>query len=593
LSKEWHIASPWPDCEAAAKSWGVPPLIAQVLYNRGVSTPEAAKAFLQPQLTDLFPPETLPGGLDAAARIAEAVRGGQRIVVYGDYDVDGVTGSAILWHLLTTCGANVDLYVPHRIEEGYGINVESLDRLHADGTNLIISVDCGITAVEAAERATALGMELIITDHHHAAETMPECAHIVHPTALGDSPNPVLCGAGVAFKLAWLIAQKMSSAQKVTPEFRNFLLNAMGLAALGTVADVVPLIGENRIITRFGLAGLPSSSLLGVQALIESAGLRGAEIDSYAVGFKLGPRLNAAGRLGHARLALELMTRADSERAKEIADYLEQQNKARQTLERRILQQAREQIEQTGMADDCNRAIVLAAEGWHAGVIGIVASRIVDQYHRPAVMIAIENGEGQGSARSIHHFELHAALKACSEHLVTYGGHSMAAGLRIRAENVDAFREALIDYANNRLTPADLTPRLRIDAEINLADLKERTVYSLLNLGPFGRDNPRPRFVSRALRVVGEPRVVGKREDHLQFSVADGGVVFKAIAFGQANQRGPLRDHRTCRLAFEPIINEFRGQRTVELQVLDIQVETAAPAAAPEPSAPVDDVLPF
>ncbi len=533
--------------------------------------PAGAKSFLDPKLTDLHEPSTLPGAERAAERIAQAVNRGEKIVVYGDYDVDGITASAILWHTLQLPQANVDLYVPHRLEEGFGINAEALEKLREEGAQLVISVDCGITASQAARRAREIGLDLIITDHHLPHGELPDCYQIVHPTVLGDSPNHDLCGAGVAFKLAWIIAQKLSRAVKVTPEFREFLISAMGLAALGTVADVVPLTGENRIIARHGLAGLPHTNIVGLQALIESAGLAGEKIDAYAVGFKLGPRLNAAGRMGHARLAVELLTRADHNRAREIALYLEDQNGARRALEQKITKQAKQMVRQDKMDRDHCRAITLAYPGWHAGVIGIVAARLVDEFHRPVVMISLDNGVGQGSARSVRHFELDLALEDCSEHLLSYGGHKMAAGLKIAADKVDAFREAFRTCANNRLTAKDLIPALQIDAQVHLADLNEPTVRSILDLGPFGAANPRPRLASDWLELEGEPRCVGQTQDHLQFALRQDNIMRKAIGFGMAKHLQALRDHRRCKVAFEPIINSFRGRETVELQVIDLQ----------------------
>ncbi|MCG3138897.1 MAG: Single-stranded-DNA-specific exonuclease RecJ [Phycisphaerae bacterium] len=570
MSKEWNISPPWPECESQARAWQVHPLIAQLLYNRGLDGSNY-RAFLQPQMTDLLDPQTLPGAMAAAEYIVGALHQQQKIVLYGDYDVDGITGTAMLWHLLSLAGGHVDWYVPHRLEEGYGINVESIHKLQQDGARLIISVDCGITAHAAAAQARELGMELIITDHHTPQSELPDCRQIVHPTALGPSPNPHLCGAGVAFKLAWAVAQKLSNSAKVSSSLREFLLNVLGLAALGTIADVVPLIGENRIIARFGLAGLPNNSIVGLQALIESAGLTGSKINAYDVGFKLAPRLNAAGRMGHARLALELLTRADATRAGEIARYLEEQNRARQSLERKIVAQARDMVRHQEMDRPGCRAIVLADENWHAGVIGIVASRLVDEFHRPTVLVSLANGVGQGSARSVRHFELDLALQQCREFLLSFGGHRMAAGLKIATLQLPAFREAFITQANNRLTAADLQARLELEAEIPLRTLDEQTVRTIQEMRPFGMGNPTPRLASDWLELVGEPRLVGASKDHLQFSVTDGQVQRRAIGFGLGSLMQELRDHRRCRVAFEPIINDFRGFPAVELQALDLQ----------------------
>ncbi|MEK7756260.1 MAG: single-stranded-DNA-specific exonuclease RecJ, partial [Planctomycetota bacterium] len=496
------------------------------------------------------------------------------IVLYGDYDVDGTTGVAILWHVLRQAGAEVTFYVPHRIDEGYGLNLEAVKRLVEDGAGMIVSVDCGITAVDIAKVLKDAGVTLIITDHHAPHAELPDAAAIVHPTVGGTYPNPHLSGAGVAFKLAWAIAQRLSGADRVTTEFRELLRELLPLAAIGTIADVVPLVGENRIIARHGLSVLPTSSLPGLRLLIESAGLSNGKISGYDVGFKLAPRINAAGRMGHARLAVELFTRADADRAREIALYLEEHNRSRQATERQIAKQAYEIIERDNLASDARRAIVLASPGWHAGVIGIVAARVVGRYHRPTVMIALNNGEGQGSARGIQHFDLADALSSCSQHLLAYGGHAMAAGLRIAADRVDAFTEAFVAEANNRLTGDDLVDKLRLDAQVPLHELTLPTAEAIVGLGPFGIGNPKPKFATDWLDLAYEPRCVGANQDHLQVSFQQNGTRIKGIGFGLGGAIEDLKQHRRCRVAFEPIINDFNGRRSVEMQILDLQFPT-------------------
>lgn len=571
MGKEWIIAPPWARRQEAAARFGTSPLIAQLLHNRGIDDPSAARRFLNPQLKDLYAPDRMPGVGRAAGLLADAVREGQRIVIYGDYDVDGITATAILWHALRVLGATVDFYVPHRMEEGYGLNADAVAKLAADGAQTIVSVDCGITAREAARVARERNVRLIITDHHTPSGELPDADAIVHPAIEEGNPTQDTCGAGVAFKLAWALGQCFSDSTRVSPEYREVLVEAVGLVALGTIADVVPLLDENRILARHGLAGLKASKIPGLSALIESAGLQNEKLDAYHAGFLLAPRLNAAGRMGHARLAVELLTRATAERAREIAIYLESQNRTRQTLERRIFKHACEMVRAARLDADGSRGIVLAHEEWHAGVIGIVASRLAERFGRPTVMISLENGVGQGSGRSVPRFDLYGALCDCSQHLLSFGGHTMAAGLRIDPRRVSEFAEAFIARANQRLTAADLAPTLSLDAEVRLAELVEPVVASLLDLGPFGVGNPKPRFATGWVDLVGTPRAVGRESDHLQFSVSEGGCVRKAIAFGQADRLGELLDRRRCRLAFEPILNEFNGTRTVEVQVLDMQ----------------------
>lgn len=571
MAKRWIIPPVSPDVTAAAGRWRVPPFVAQMLLNRGLSTDQSGQAFLTPQLKDLHPPHMLSGAVEAAALIVDAIRCKSKIVLYGDYDVDGITGVAILWHVLSRAGAAVSFYVPHRIDEGYGLNLEAAKRLIDDGAQMIVSVDCGITAIEVTDAVREGGAQLIITDHHTPHATLPRADAIVHPAIGGSYPNPDMCGAGVALKLAWAIAQRLSGTERVSPDFRDVLVEMIPLAALGTIADVVPLLGENRIIARHGLQGLERTSLPGLRALIDSAGLRGERISGYDVGFKLAPRINAAGRMGHARLAVELFTRAGEERAREIALYLEEHNRSRRATERKIVKQAVETVERHHLASDARRAIVLASEGWHAGVIGIVAVRIVDRYHRPAVLIALSNGEGQGSGRSIEHFDLSIALAACSEHLLSYGGHAMAAGLRIACDRIEPFTDAFVEIANNRLTGDDLVPKLRLDAEVILDELILPTAEVIVGLGPFGVGNPRPRFATDWIELAAEPRCVGRNQEHLQAEFRQNGVRIKAIGFGLVEHIEDLKHSRRCRVAFEPIINEFKGRRSVEMQIIDLQ----------------------
>ncbi len=572
MAKQWLIAPPWEGRADMAARLRVSPIVAQVLHNRGLDAPDEARRFLEPQLTDLYPPETLHGTQAAADRLVRAIQRRERIVIYGDYDVDGMTGIAILWHCLQIAHANCDYYVPHRLEEGYGLNTDALERLAVEGTQVIVTVDCGITATSQAKRAKELGVDLIVTDHHAPPSELPEACAIVHP-GLSGYPNPDLSGAGVSMKLAWALAQRLTPGfcGSVLPEYRDFLVEAIGLVALGTIADVVPLMGENRILARHGLTGLRRTTLPGLQALIETTGLTGEHLDSYHVGFVLAPRLNAIGRMGHARLAVELLTSADAARAHEIALYLDQQNRQRQATERKLLIQARQMVLDARMDRDHQRAIVLASPGWHAGVIGIVASRLVDEFCRPTVLISLDGDAGQGSARSIRHLHMYQALERCADHLIGFGGHAMAAGLRIKADAVSAFTEAFIAHANNTLTALDLMPKVRLEGEVGLDEFTEPVVADLQRLGPFGQANPKPKWATNWVELAGEPRIVGKSGDHLQLTVRDGRTIRKAIAFGRADCEQLLRDHRRCRLAFEPIVNEFNGARTVELQVVDFQ----------------------
>ena len=570
MEREWIISAPQPERERLAREARIAPLLAQLLLNRGLRTASEIRPFLTPDFTLLLPPDALPGAVPAARALLAAVRAGRRIVIYGDYDVDGVTGTAILWHGLKLSGADVRFYIPSRLEEGYGVNCDALEAIAAEGGQVVVTVDCGITAVAEARRARQLGLELIVTDHHQPKEELPDAAQIVHPSACGASANPHLSGAGVALKIAWALAQEVCGAARVAAEFREFLLDATAFAALGLVADVVPLIGENRIITSFGLRHLVHTQNPGLRALIEVSGLTGKKsFDDYHVGFMLAPRLNAMGRMGHARLAVELFTRTNAERAREIATLLDAQNRQRQVVEREIAVQAEAMVIERGFHRESCRGIVLGSPGWHPGVIGIVASRLVERFCRPTVLVALENGLGQGSGRSVRHFPLHEVLRGCEQHLLSHGGHAMAAGLKLRADQLDAFTAAFLAEAARRLTPADLQPKLHLDDEVSLGDLTPELVDALQRMAPFGEGNPRPRLATGVVDLVEPPRVVGQDGAHLQFTVRQQGAYRKAIAFGLGWQVAELAQHCRVRLAFEPLANEWNGQRKVELKVLD------------------------
>ncbi len=571
IEREWIIAPPHPDRERLATQARTAPLLAQILLQRAGRPASAVPRFLTPELKELLLPEQLPGAVAAGQKLAAAARAGHKIVIYGDYDVDGVTATAILWHGLTLAGANVDFYIPSRFDEGYGVNIAALEQIRADGADVVVTVDCGITAVEQARRARELGLELIITDHHEPRGELPDAAVVVHPTACGgESANPHLSGAGVAFKVAWALARELCGAAQVAPEYRDFLLDAMAFAALGLVADIVPLVGENRVIASFGLRHLCHTNNPGLRALIEVSGLTGKKnYDEYDVGFVLAPRLNAVGRMGHARLAVELFTRATEERAHEIAANLDAHNRKRRTVERQIVKQAEALVVERGFHREGKRAIVLASPDWHVGVIGIVASRLIDRFHRPTVLICLDGPRGQGSGRSIPHFPLHEVLADCEEHLISHGGHAMAAGVKIETERVDAFTDAFLAQAAQRLTPADLVPKLLLDDEVELAQMMPETVDAILRMAPFGNSNPKPRLATGVVELVDEPRAVGQGGQHLQLTVRQGRTYRKAIAFGRGKQLQQLLDHRRMRLAFEPLINEWGGRRKVELNVVD------------------------
>jgi single-stranded-DNA-specific exonuclease len=566
--------------ERLSREVRVAPIVAQLLLNRRLGAPDVARHFLDAPLAGLCEPERLPGVPQAVERLWAAIQEKRRVCVYGDYDVDGVTATAILLTCLKHLGAQAEFHVPHRLEDGYGLSKETLQKLAEAGVQTVVTVDCGIASVAEAEEAHRLGLELIITDHHEPKATLPRAAAIVHPRLPGLDgevyPCGALSGSGVAFKLAWALCKRACGSAKVTAPLREFLLDAILLAALGTVADVVPLFDENRIFVRHGLARLRARPSLGLQALLKQAKLdTKVNLGAGDIGYSLAPRLNAAGRLGTARLAVELLMTPNAERAGALADFLERQNHERQSIERRITQEARLLAEREGNAP----ALVLASADWHPGLIGIVASRLVEQYASPMLMIAMREDQphGQGSGRSLAGFKLHEALQECAVHLVSHGGHASAAGFRIVREAIGDFRATFSSVAGRHFATAPAAPRLVLDAEVPLAALTLGLLEGLDRLEPYGAGNPQPLLLADRLQVVGTPRRVGKGELHLSFRVRQNGKEVRCIAFGMGNRLDELMSAAgQCCLAFTPQRNEWQGYRSVDLHVRDFQAGAEA-----------------
>jgi single-stranded-DNA-specific exonuclease len=567
----------------------VSPLMAQVLIARGLR--HEASDFLNSRLSALYEPDLIPGLADAADRVVSGIRSGRRITIYGDYDVDGVTSTALLWHCITLAGGRADYYIPSRTEEGYGINCDALRQLsQEDPGRLVVSVDCGITSVAEALLARELGLELIVTDHHQAKAVLPEAACLVHPRLPGSSyPFGELCGVGVAFKLAWGICQRLGDGKKASPVMREFLLGAMGLAAIGTIADVVPLRGENRLIVKFGLKTLRERALPGLRSLLKVAQLdESSSIEADDIAYGIAPRINAAGRLGQARLAVEMLTTDKPDRAAMLAAHLDELNKSRRAVELKIFKEAKELIAARSEWQEAP-AVVLAADSWHPGVIGIVASRVVEHFSRPAILIAY-NGQsdtGQGSGRSHGRFDLHAALAACSTHLISFGGHQAAAGLKIAKDRVDAFRDEFFRYVSENYSTGARDSELEIDAEVRLADVTPRAVKELDLLSPFGEDNHRPVFATTRVELAEPPRKMGEGERHLSLRVRQHNTTLRAIAFARADWADPIAQlNRPFSISFAPCINRFGGNERVELQLIDWQAEPSALPVQPLESVP-------
>ncbi len=573
------------------------PLVQRFLWSRGLTDPAAAAVYLDPRLTALHNPSTMPDLDRAAERLLRGVRAGERVVIYGDYDVDGICASAILFHTLRAIAgedAPISTYVPHRLDEGYGLHVGAIEQLAGEGARVIVSVDCGITATAPALRARELGVDLIITDHHSfaagevpgGATPVPEAYAVVHPRrriseSAASYPFGELCGAGVAFKLAWRLATLAHGTDKLPTPTRELLLDLLALAAMATIADIVPLIDENRIIARFGLARLKHCQLAGVRALLEASGLQGDMLDADHAGFALGPRLNACGRMGHAREAVEMLTVASFDRAREIARELNRHNDHRRTTERAIADQAALAAVDAGMTGNGRRAIVLAHEQWHPGVVGIVCSRLVGLFQRPTILMQRAEGMCQGSGRSIDGFDLHSALSRCAPMLERFGGHEMAAGLALSESRLEEFTAAMCAIADEMVTDEMLIPSLRVDCEATPDELTPTAVGQLTSLGPFGRSNPRPSLMLRGLELIRSAEPLGQGGKHLALMVRSGGRGLRLVAWNWGERRADLRSGMRIDAVVCPKLNTWNGRSNVEAEVRDLCPTVATGTTAP------------
>ncbi len=567
MEKRWEFAPREPALEARlARDLRLSPVTAQLLVARGIRDLVAARDFLRPSLDTLVDPLQLDGMRAAVARIEQALRANETVGIFGDYDVDGTTGTAILQKFFALLGKPVAIRIPHRVTDGYGLSVAAVERFAADGVKLLITIDCGTSNVREIERARELGVDVLVVDHHEPPPVLPPAAAILNPKLAGSRyPFRGLCSAGLAFKLAWALSNAAASTFKRRADFQAFLLDAMGYAALGTVADVSPLLGENRVFVRYGLDAIRACRSPGLRALVEKARLVDRPIDTEAIAFRLAPRLNALGRVGNAHDAFELLTTSDPTRIEQILDVLEASNRARKDIEDRIFEEARQRV-------NGEPVIVVADPSWHVGVVGIVAARLVDEFARPAFVLAQEGDVARGSGRSVDGFALHDALASCREILVSGGGHARAAGVTVRADQLGRFREAMASYAAPRLTPELCTPSLRIDDEVPLASMTRAVVREIGLLAPHGEANPPPAFVASHVRLAGEPRLMGRKNAHMAFHVAqDGGAGLRCVAFDGAAMLPSLREARTVSVAFTPQVNEWAGREEVELLVHDVK----------------------
>jgi single-stranded-DNA-specific exonuclease len=552
--------------DGLARELGLSTTTARLLCIRGLGDPDVANRFLSPSLEHLHDPFLMADMRVGVERILAAIARQERIAIHGDYDVDGVTSTVILRRALELLGADVTHFIPERLRDGYGLQPAALDRLHAEGVQLVISVDCGIRGVEAALHARALGVDLIITDHHEPDTVLPQALAVINPKRHDCAyPDKNLAGVGVALKVVQALCAR-SGHDNWMPAF-------VKVAAIGTLADVVPLVGENRIIAKLGLGMLSKGPhKVGLRSLLDVCGLTGKEIDSYHIGFVLAPRVNAAGRMSTPDIAARLLLAADdgmAAEARELAEQLNTENIRRQQEEAEIVAQARKIVE-TDLEVGSRTVIVVAGEGWHRGVIGIVASKLVDAFHRPAIVLSIDGDVAHGSCRSIPSFNMLAALESCAGLMIKFGGHKQAAGLTIESRRIRELRAGVNDHADGCLEPDDLRPRLWIDDKLAFRSINEQIAAELTRLAPFGAGNPCPVFKTSRVEIIDGPRRV--KERHLKMAFRQDGRVMRGIAWRASERETFVTEHRgAIDLAFSLEQDTWNGDRYLQLSVADFK----------------------
>jgi single-stranded-DNA-specific exonuclease len=546
-----------------AKELGISLLLGRLLVNRGLTDPEEAKAFLTPDLARLHDPFQFRDMKRAVERIARAIQNQEQILVYGDYDVDGITSISVIIRVLgKLLPGKLLYYIPKRLEEGYGLHLTSLEKALAKGVRLIITVDCGISAIEESTYLKTRGIDIIITDHHEPPPCLPDAYAIINPKVDGMGyPFGQLAGVGVAFKLLQGLATYF-------PELEEKIQENLDLVALGTVADIVPLLGENRILVKYGLIRLAKTQNVGLQALLQTAGLKDREINAGHIGFILAPRINAAGRMGNPSQGVKLFTTGDPLNAIDLAKELDKENQIRQEVENQVLQEALAQIQRNpGLLEE--HALVLTGENWHLGVIGIVASKLVEIYNKPVILIGMDGDEGRGSGRSISGFNLFEAIEANSSYLIKFGGHEFAAGITVTRENIPAFAKAFLETSKARLTRDDLIPFLKIESLVDLNHITLDLARELSRLAPCGPANPTPVLGCQALNLV-EYRNVGENGKHIKIKVAKSDSILEGIGFNMGSVQSELASTREVDLAFSLEENHWNGTAQIQLNIKDI-----------------------
>jgi single-stranded-DNA-specific exonuclease len=571
IGPRWNLTA----CDEAAETLlmaaiGVDPIVARLLCQRGLGDPELATRFLNPCLEHLHDPMGLADMAIAVDRIFAAIARREKIAIHGDYDVDGITSTVILRRALEMLGGDVIHFIPERLKDGYGLQPVAVERLQAEGVALIVSVDCGIRGADAARRARELGVDLIVTDHHEPDAELPPALAVINPKRRDCTyPDKNLAGVGVALKLVQALLRR-AGRENVLPGF-------IKVAAIGTLADVVPLVGENRVIAKLGLDLLTKGPhKVGLRALIDVCGLSGKTIDSFHISFMLAPRVNAAGRMSSPDIATRLFLASDEALGEEVrllAQQLDGENVRRQEEEAEIVAAAKK-IVTTDPDIGARTVLVVAGEGWHRGVIGIVASKLVDAFHRPAIVLSVENGIAQGSCRSISGFDMLGALERCAHLLIRFGGHRQAAGLTLDASRLRELRAAVNDVADETLGPDDLMPRLHVDADLTFRRITGGVAAGVAALAPFGAGNPRPVFAARGVEIVDGPRKL--KERHLKMALKQDGRIFRAVAWRAAERHEFLTEHKAALdVAFSLEQNQYNGETYVELTLADLKAATS------------------
>jgi len=538
----------------------LPPAICTLLIRRGYDEGDAARRFLRPRLEQLHSPDSMLGLVEAVERLERAIHAGETIMVHGDYDVDGMCSTALMTRVLRGLGGLVVPFIPHRVEDGYDLTSAGVQAAVAAGASVVLTCDCGTSAREPVAELGAMGIDVIISDHHLPSGALPDCLAVLNPRRPGcEYPDKDLAAVGVAFKLALALTRRMGGNE-------NAVYRLLDLVALATVADIAPLRGENRVLVRYGLKLLGETSNVGLRSLIRSSGLEGKPLTAGRIGFILAPRLNAVGRLGHALRGVELLMCESEHEANGIARELEEFNRRRQEMDRRTLDEARSMLALLDL--DGTYGIVLSSGNWHPGVIGIVASRIVEETGRPTVLIAIQDGVGKGSGRSIPAFDLHGGLGECSDLLVRYGGHRVAAGVTVNSDDVSAFADRFNEVARARLTGDDLVRELKVDLELPIENASEDMLAFLRHFEPFGIGNAAPLLVSRGVQLVGRARTVGK--DGLKLRLRSGDGELEALGWGMASRAATLGDGSVVDIAYRLEREEFRGNSHLQARLVDI-----------------------